>query len=258
MNNNNATQLENNATQLENNATSNSMPASTDVSSLIENYNNPAVFPTSSATLVVSFDGEAGRTTSETNHLTIQTNQPITKVQNQIVVTPSPANNNNNNTSTQFTHLYDHSHDFAPPSVFLSPTLSYLQRTVETQLHITTTSTSSTASTTPPGPISSGSGGGGSISHLSLQVNDESPSTFGSTITEVFNSTQQQVLRDHNISSVERTMFQSDHTSPPSLNQFARRRKLDTISSNKSPRHHPIYTADRYIIPNRVQRHTQQ
>jgi hypothetical protein len=243
-----------NATQPENNA----------------NSNNPAVIPMSSATLMVLFEGEASRTTSETNHLTVQTNEPITKVQSQIVVTPSPANNNNNNNaSTQFTHLYDPSHDFAPPSVFLSPTLSYLQKTVETQLHITTTSTSSTASSTgkvttssllsPSGPISGSGGGGSSISHLSPQVNDESSSTFGSTIPEAPNSTQQHVLRDHNISIVERTMHQSDDTSPPpSLNQFARRRKLDTIYSNKSPRHHPIYTADRYIIPNRVQKHTQQ
>jgi hypothetical protein len=225
-----------NATQHENKTCT--WAASADISSSFENCETQTVVPTSTATLMVSFDGEA-RTISETHHLTVQTNEPMSKVQSQIVVTPSPANIHNNN-STPFSHLYDSSPD-STTSALLSPTISHLQRTVETQLHISTTSASSSTSTgkftansslSPPGPTS----------------------TFGGTIPEAPHSTQP-VLRDSNI---PRTLYHVlDDTSPPSLNQLVRRRKLDTISSNKSPRHHPIYTTDRYIIPNRVQRHAQ-
>lgn len=217
-----------------------SMAASSSVTSSVKNDNNTADDAASSRKLLVSFDDRAAVTG---NQLTVQTDKLV--VEKQVVVTPSPANNS---PSGQFAHPYP---DFSP-STLSSPTLSHLQRKVEKHLHISTdTYATDDAATFHVG-----------INRHSPLVKDSPqnpsvPTSIEGTILTPSTNTAHALRGIIDVSLVEEAVYNTHERVVPSSNQIVRIRKPDTIAS-KSPRPHPIYTTDRFINPNRVQRHTQK
>ncbi len=213
------------------------MAASTSFSASIDN--SKKTDDVQATKLLVSFD----EPTSSGTNLTVQTNE-LVEVQKQVIVTPSPANNHS--ASPQFNsdvaHIYNPPNEFGS-SMLLSPTLSQLQRNVKTQLQLTSsTSLHSTASYTPSSTTDPSSSSTGSSSFLP----NESPNN--DNITSAI----------HSSSIPASAPALSGSYSSPSQSNIARIRRLDTVTPHSSRPNPTIYTTDRYIIPNRVQKHTQQ